>query len=81
MTPEKLKHSARRFNSRAASMHRRMVAKLLDRAKRSEGAHPVYRRGVIRGFTLETELLRRQTRQELRHFADWQQSRDEIGLA
>jgi hypothetical protein len=58
-----------------------MVAAILDRSRRSEDGYPIYRRGVIRGFMHEPEPERRLTRQELRHIADWQQSREEISLS
>jgi hypothetical protein len=81
MTSEKLKRSLRRFHRRTASLRRRMVAAIQERSRRQDDADWVHGRVSMRGSARLTGERRRPTRQELQHYADWQQSRSDMGVS
>ena len=81
IVPEKVKRSLRRFRRRNASLHRKVVGSIQERASRPANWYPVIRRGAMRGIARSDFTDRQPTRQEIQHQVDWQQSRSDIGLS
>ena len=81
MTQDKLKRSVRRYRRRSASHRRHVAASIQERSQRTDAVRPVYRRGTIRGYSRPVSLARRPTRQELRHWEDWQESQIDMDLS